>query len=144
MLCGAQCQVGGGLLSATWAPFLYDFCTVSLVLLQGRLLGLQALSLPCAECRHSCDVSGRCLQCVGGRHCRAAVQPHLQTVSASVTAASSFPSTAVACRYVASQPWPFPRSLMVGFDAEAAAAGAGGMDWLSHQGRMAAMDTGLK
>jgi hypothetical protein len=33
---------------------------------------------------------------------------------------------------------------MVGFYAEAAAAGAGGMDWLSHQGRMAAMDTGLK
>jgi len=36
---------------------------------------------------------------------------------------------------------------MVGFYAEAAgadAAAAGAVDWLSHQGRMAMMDTGLR
>jgi NAD+ diphosphatase len=54
----------------------------------------------------------------------------------------------LSCRYVASQPWPFPRSLMVGFYAAAADDGdgsqAGCMEWLSHEGRMAMMDTGLK
>lgn len=52
---------------------------------------------------------------------------------------------AAACRYVASQPWPFPRSLMVGFYAAAAAGSsdAGGVEWLSHEGRMAMMETGL-
>ncbi|WIA32279.1 hypothetical protein OEZ86_003125 [Tetradesmus obliquus] len=57
-------------------------------------------------------------------------------------------------RYVASQPWPFPRSLMVGFYAAAAAldgsssssssSSAGPVELLSHQGRMAMMDTGIK
>jgi hypothetical protein len=62
--------------------------------------------------------------------------------------------------YVASQPWPFPRSLMVGFYAAAAAeaqgtaggdsssssssSGVGLVESLSHQGRMAMMDSGIK
>lgn len=53
--------------------------------------------------------------------------------------------------YVASQPWPFPRSLMVGFYAAAAAqqhpagaAAAAGVDGLSQQARNAMMDTGLR
>ncbi|GBF93962.1 hypothetical protein Rsub_06211 [Raphidocelis subcapitata] len=52
-------------------------------------------------------------------------------------------------RYVASQPWPFPRSLMVGFaaEAEAAARGGGGrrgLELLGGPGRGAAMDVGLR
>eukprot|EP00775_Hariotina_reticulata_P003617 gene3617-3881_t len=49
-------------------------------------------------------------------------------------------------RYVGSQPWPFPRSLMVGFYASAAGNGAAdaGADVLSAQGRTAMMDTGLR
>jgi hypothetical protein len=52
-------------------------------------------------------------------------------------------------RYVASQPWPFPRSLMVGFRAQAAAATGGGggprgLDLLQGPGRAAAMDVGIR
>eukprot|EP00798_Chlamydomonas_sp_ICE-L_P018942 gene18942-25510_t len=49
-------------------------------------------------------------------------------------------------RYVASQPWPFPQSLMVGFYAKAklaASTKASGFDLLPAQARSAAIDVGL-
>ena len=67
-------------------------------------------------------------------------------------------------RYVASQPWPFPRSLMVGFTAQAEAAwgppasgnggsssdngggggGASGLDLLQGPARAAALGVGIR
>ena len=58
-------------------------------------------------------------------------------------------------RYVASQPWPFPRSLMIGFYAcakpaaqEGAAGvsggGSSGFDLLGPLGRSAALDVGIR
>ncbi|KAG1662836.1 hypothetical protein FOA52_010627 [Chlamydomonas sp. UWO 241] len=72
-------------------------------------------------------------------------EPLELTVAREVEEESAVPVDLRSVRYVASQPWPFPRSLMIGFYArarEGVPAGSG-YELLGREGRNAALDVGI-
>jgi NADH pyrophosphatase NudC (nudix superfamily) len=72
-------------------------------------------------------------------------EPLEMTVAREVEEESAVPVDLRSVRYVASQPWPFPRSLMIGFYARARgdAPEGSGYELLGGEGRSAAVDVGI-
>ncbi|GAX75261.1 hypothetical protein CEUSTIGMA_g2706.t1 [Chlamydomonas eustigma] len=78
-------------------------------------------------------------------------EPLEMAVAREVEEESAVPVSLPSVRYVISQPWPFPRSLMIGFfcqavcdDHEAGSTRKSGFELLHGEGRRAALDVGLK